>query len=113
MAIWQIVQVMKIAAKVDYAGQAKIIKALAHPTRLFILHKVSEDAHSVNELTEMVGADMSTVSRHLSVLRNAGILRDEKRGAQVFYHVWLPCVLQVFKCVAAIEHERSKRKDNP
>jgi ArsR family transcriptional regulator len=102
---------VKAATKVDYASQARIIKALAHPARLFILHKVSEGACSVNALTEMIGSDMSTVSRHLSVLRNAGILRDEKRGAQVFYHVRLPCVLKVFQCIAAIEQERARGQE--
>jgi len=41
----------------------------------------------VCELTRLVGADMSTVSRHLAVLRVAGLVIDEKRGLQVFYRL--------------------------
>jgi len=46
----------------------------------------------------MIGADISTVSKHLSVLRSAGVVEDEKRGAKVFYHLRLPCVLGFFAC---------------
>ena len=43
------------------------------------------------ELTGMVGADISTVSKHLSVLKNAGIVQDEKRGLQVYYSLRAVC----------------------
>lgn len=55
-----------------YAAQAKIIKALAHPTRLFLVDQISRQETCVCELTAMVGADISTVSKHLSILKNAG-----------------------------------------
>ena len=51
-----------------YEAQATIIKAMAHPTRLMIIEELSKQEHCVCELTEMVGADTSTVSKHLSVL---------------------------------------------
>ena len=54
-----------------------VIKALAHPTRLFIVEELVEGPRCVCELTAMVGDDISTVSRHLAVLRNAGIVDDE------------------------------------
>jgi len=41
---------------------------------------------------------MSTVSRHLSVLKNAGIVQDEKRGNQVFYRLRVRCILGFFDC---------------
>ena len=50
----------------------------------------------------MVGADMSTISKHLSVLKNAGILIDEKRGLQVWYRLKCPCILQFFDCVEGV-----------
>ena len=57
------------------------MKALAHPSRLFIVDELSRSGERcVCELTEMVGADMSTVSRHLAMLKGAGIIEDEKRG---------------------------------
>ena len=83
----------------QYAARAEIIKALAHPTRLFIVDRLAEREHCVNELTEMIGADTSTVSKHLLVLRNAGIVWCEKRGLQVFYSLKIPCIQDFFGCI--------------
>jgi len=83
-------------------ARARIIKAMAHPTRLFIVEELAQGERCVCELTEMIGADISTVSKHLSVLRNAGIIADERRGAQVFYSLRCPCVLQFFSCVEGV-----------
>ena len=47
----------------------------------------------------MIGDDISTVSRHLAVLKNAGIVADEKRGVQVFYSLKVPCAVEFFSCV--------------
>ena len=63
-----------------YEAQARIVKAMAHPSRLFLVDILSHRERYVRELTEMIGSDMSTVSKHLAILRNAGILEDEKRG---------------------------------
>lgn len=94
---------MTAAAQAGYKAQARIIKALAHPTRLFIVDELSRGERCVCELTDMIGVEMPTVSRHLSLLRNAGLLEDEKRGAQVFYRLRVPCVLNFFKCVEAVQ----------
>lgn len=79
--------------------KSKIFKALGHPTRLFIVEELARGERCVHDLTEMIGADISTVSRHLSVLKNARIISDDKRGAQVFYSLAVPCVINFFSCV--------------
>lgn len=56
----------------------------------------------VCELRELVGADLSTVSKHLAVLKNAGIVRDERRGTQIYYHLAAPCVLDFFACLESL-----------
>lgn len=86
----------------QYEARARIIKALAHPARLFMVDELSKRQRCVCELTEMVGSDISTVSKHLSVLKAAGIVMDEKRGTQVFYSLRVPCVLRFFDCVGAV-----------
>ncbi len=63
---------------------------------------LSRGERCVCELTEMVGADTSTVSKHLSVLKSAGIVADEKRGMQVYYTLKMPCVLRFFDCVSEV-----------
>lgn len=95
---------MTAADKAKYNAQAKVHKALAHPTRLFIVEELSRDERCVCELTEMIGVEMPTVSRHLSVLKGAGIVEDEKRGTQVFYRLRTPCVMNFFKCVSEVRH---------
>ena len=93
---------MDAGTKTRYLARARIIKALAHPARLFMVDALSRRERCVQELTEMVGADISTVSRHLAVLKAAGILEDEKRGSQVFYRLRCPCVTNFFGCIEAV-----------
>ena len=85
-----------------FEARARIIKALAHPSRLFIIDRLSRQDYCVQELAEMIEADISTVSRHLSVLKNAGLVRDEKEGQKVFYKINCPCVLNFFTCVESV-----------
>lgn len=86
-----------------FRSQSKIIKSLAHPTRLYIAVMLSEGPACVCEITERVGSDISTVSRHLSVMKNAGILGDERRGNQIWYSLRFPCVLHFLSCISCIE----------
>ena len=91
-----------------YRAQARILKALAHPTRLFIVEELSRGERCVRELTAMIGVEMPTVSRHLSLLRNVGILDTEKRGSQVFYGLRGACVLNFFTCIQALQPHSKK-----
>ena len=68
-----------------YESRARVIKAIAHPSRLLIMEALSHRPHCVCELTVMVGSDTSTVSKHLLVLRNAGLVESERHGAMLFY----------------------------
>ena len=85
-----------------FEARAQILKAIAHPTRLYIVDVLSNGERCVRDLTKMVGDDMSTVSKHLSVLRSVGIVRDEKRGAEVFYSLRMGCVMGFFDCIEAV-----------
>jgi len=82
--------------------RAKILKAIAHPTRLFIVDQLSDKKYCVADLTKMIGADMSTVSKHLFVLKSVGIVADEKSGNQVYYRLAMPCILGFFECIETI-----------
>lgn len=94
---------MNAKTQSKYEARAKIIKAMAHPTRLFIVDELARcDERCVCELTEMIGVDMSTVSRHLAVLKNVGIIEDEKRGPQVYYRLRCRCVTDFFECVESV-----------
>ena len=99
---------MTATAQAKFKNQARIIKALAHPTRLFIVDELSRGERCVCELKDMIGVEMPTVSRHLGVLKSAGILEDDKRGLQVFYRLRVPCVLNFFKCVKAVQRDHGQ-----
>jgi Bacterial regulatory protein, arsR family len=58
---------------------AKFFKAMAHPSRVLIVEELTDGERCVCDLTEKIGADISTVSKHLSVMKNAGLVIDEKR----------------------------------
>lgn len=88
--------------------RAEILKALAHPTRLYILEELAEAPHCVCELTEMVGADISTISKHLSLLKNAGLVGYEKKGKQVWYHLRMRCALDFLTCVETVLKQQAR-----
>jgi DNA-binding transcriptional ArsR family regulator len=93
-----------------FEARAVIVKALAHPTRLLIVSELSKGERCVCELRVEIGADISTVSKHLSVLKGAGIVEDDKRGLQVFYRLRCPCILSFFECIEGVLKENIRRQ---
>jgi ArsR family transcriptional regulator len=93
----------KITAK-QRKQRAAVFKALGHPARLQIVESLADGERCVCELVDAVGSGWSTVSRHLTVLKAAGILEDEKRGLQVFYKLALPCVNTFAECLDAAKN---------
>lgn len=83
-------------------AKAKVLKALGHPTRLFIVEELARGEHCVCELVKLVGADFSTVSKHLTLLKNAGVVQDDKRGQMVYYTLKVPCILRFMDCIEAV-----------
>ena len=97
--------------KPEYEMKAKIIKALAHPSRLMMVDALAEGEKCVCDLRDLVGADISTVSKHLSVMKNAGIVEDRKVGQQVFYRLRVPCIIKFFGCVEAVMREDIRTRE--
>jgi DNA-binding transcriptional ArsR family regulator len=93
---------MDVKQKSLYLAKANVLKALAHPTRLWIVEKLADGERCVCEFADAIDADFSTVSKHLAVLKHAGIVEDEKRGKQVYYRLKVPCVLNFMQCVEAV-----------
>ena len=99
---------MDETSRARFEARARVIKALGHASRLAMVEELSRGERCVCELRDLVGADLSTVSKHLSVLRNAGIVEDDKRGVQVFYRLKVPCVLNFFSCVEAVLENQAR-----
>lgn len=83
-------------------AKANVLKALGHPTRLWMAEQLADGEKCVCELAEFIDADFSTISKHLSVLKQAGVVEDEKRGKQVYYRLKVPCILKYMSCVEAV-----------
>jgi len=96
---------MKQDRKKAFAVQAAVLKAMAHPTRLLILHSLKKRETCVCELRDLVGDDLSTVSKHLLVLRNAGLVAVRREGNWLHYRLACPCVLDFAACVAELERK--------
>jgi ArsR family transcriptional regulator len=82
-----------------YQRRVDVLKAMAHPTRLFMLDMLKNGERCVCEINENIDADVSTISKHLSLLKNAGLVSFEKRGLNVYYRLEAPCLLESLACV--------------
>ena len=93
-----------------FKGQARLHRVLSNESRLMIIDQLRERECSVGELVELVGSDQSTVSKHLALLRNHGVVEDRREGNQVFYRLLMPCIVNFFSCAKqVIEDQRRKR----
>lgn len=91
-----------------YEARAKIAKALAHPSRQLMLDALADGELCVCELTELVGADQSTVSKHLAVLKDAGIVDDRKEGVMTFYRLKIRCLQGFWGCIESVLKDNLK-----
>ena len=66
---------------------AEVLKAMADPTRLKILHSLQQGERCVSNILEIVGGSQANVSKHLSVLKRAGLVESRRDGLNVFYQI--------------------------
>lgn len=83
--------------------QAQVFKALGHHGRMAIVHALAKGEVCACELAGVAGCSPSTASRHLLVLRHAGVIADERRGQQIFYRLSCPCVLTFAECLDRVD----------
>jgi ArsR family transcriptional regulator, arsenate/arsenite/antimonite-responsive transcriptional repressor len=90
--------------------RSNIIKALAHPMRLMIVDLLREGEKSFSEINGNFHFDKSTVSKHLTVLKEAGIVSSRKDGHDMIYQLEVPCVTDFFGCVTAVIENNVRRQ---
>lgn len=87
-------------------ARARVLKAISHVSRLIMIEELAKgEPKCVCELAELAELDMSTTSRHLTLMKEAGILADEKRGQMTFYRLRTPCVMKFLECVDSVIEE--------
>jgi len=75
-----------------------------------IVDALADGEKCVCKLRELVDSDMSTVSKHLSIMKEAGIVVDRKVGQQVFYSLKVPCIMSFFGCIEAVMESNAREK---
>jgi DNA-binding transcriptional ArsR family regulator len=95
----------KTTTKESFRAQARILKSLANESRLMIVDRLSRGECTAGELTQLVGSDQTTVSKHLAVLRAHGIVEDRREGSSVVYRLLTPCIMNFFSCATQVLKE--------
>ncbi len=76
---------------------ADILKALAHPTRVKILKYLSDGEKCVKDIWQELNIPQPTVSQHINIIKNAGIISFRKDGVKTCYKIELPVVIKILK----------------
>jgi ArsR family transcriptional regulator, arsenate/arsenite/antimonite-responsive transcriptional repressor len=90
--------------------RAKIIKAMGHPVRLMMIEFLKTRERSFSDVFALYRLDKSTISKHLLVLKEAGIVSSRKSGTDMIYKLEVPCVTDFFSCVTAVIDSNVKRQ---
>jgi ArsR family transcriptional regulator len=90
--------------------RSRIIKAMAHPVRLMMVEMLKTGEHSFSQIFDVFKLDKSTVSKHLLVLKEAGIVSSRKEGAEMIYKLDVPCIIDFFACVTAVIESNVKKQ---
>ncbi len=91
-----------------FEKQAEIAKAIAHPLRIAVVNFLKDGEQCVCDIAEHVGAERSNVSRHLSIMVNAGVLEYRKEGLKVIYRLKCICILDFFSCVTGVLKQQAE-----
>jgi ArsR family transcriptional regulator len=94
-----------------FKKQAEIAKAIAHPLRVAVVNFLKDGEQCVCDIAQYVGSERSNVSRHLSVMSNAGLLEYRKEGLKVIYRLKTPCILEFFSCVSRVLKQQVKENE--
>jgi DNA-binding transcriptional ArsR family regulator len=89
--------------------QAEVLKTLAHPRRLEILHRLAEGPVEVGRLADELGLSQPNVSQHLAVLRGAGVVDAERTGREVRYRLSDPDVMRACGLMRGVLERRLSR----
>jgi DNA-binding transcriptional ArsR family regulator len=85
-----------------FEKQAEIAKAIAHPLRIAIVDFLKDGEQCVCDIARHVRSERSNVSRHLSVMVNAGLLEYRKEGLKVIYKLKTPCIFDFLSCTSRL-----------
>ena len=88
----------------------RVFKALGNPTRLALVRTLMQDERCVCDLVQAAGLGWSTTSKHLDLLREAGIVASDRRGQKIFYRLELECVSHFIECLDLAGQRRASKR---
>lgn len=86
--------------------KAEVFKALGHPLRLSVVEFLHAGEKCVCEIVDHTGTGISNISKHLSIMKNAGIVADRRDGLKIMYRLTMTCALDFAKCVEGVVIKR-------
>ncbi len=86
--------------------KAEVFKALGHPIRLGIVEFLETREMCVCDIVAHVGTEISNVSKHLSILKKAGLVADRRDGLKIMYRLTMPCAIDFARCVEDVVIKR-------
>jgi DNA-binding transcriptional ArsR family regulator len=89
-----------------YELQANVLRMLAHPRRLEILHVIAEGPVEVGRLAVRVGISQPNASQHLALLRATGLVQLERNGREVRYQLTDPAVMTACEIMRGVLQRR-------
>lgn len=89
--------------------RARIFKALGNPARLALVDQLCQGERCVCELQPETGVELPTVSRHLAVLREAGIVKERRQGTNIYYSLRMACVRNFMACIDAFLTDEARQ----
>lgn len=92
--------------------EANFCAALSDPIRLLILYALNETPHNVTELSNELGVNQPTVSRHLKILRERGLVNTVRSGTTITYRLSDPRLIQALDIMRAIMRDRLAYQSN-
>ena len=90
--------------------QGRVFKALAHPVRLLLVDALRGGDLTFGALGEKFALDKSTVSQHLRVLVEAGLVSTRRAGRETFYRLEACCIDEFSACVTKVVRQRVKKQ---
>lgn len=82
--------------------KAEVFKAMGHPLRLGVIEFLQHGEKCVCEIVEHAGTGMSNISKHLSILKKAGIVTDRREGLKIMYSLAMPCAVNFASCIEGV-----------
>jgi DNA-binding transcriptional ArsR family regulator len=86
--------------------KAEVFKAMGHPLRLGIVEFLNGGEICVCDIVAHVGTEISNVSKHLSILKKAGLVADRRDGLKIMYRLIMPCAIDFARCVEGVVIKR-------